>query len=104
LTSATVYDALADQTRRDLLMDLAAHSPKTATQLAARYPRITRQGLLRHLTVLKAAGLVTVKQSGREKRFELSPAPLTELEAFVHALTATWDARLGRLKALVENE
>jgi DNA-binding transcriptional ArsR family regulator len=104
LNTATVYDALADPTRRELLVDLAGSSPKTATQLSTHYTHITRQGLLRHLTVLKAAGLVTVRQHGREKRFELSPAPLGELEDFVHGLHTTWDKRGGRLRAFVENE
>ena len=40
-----VFAALADPMRRNLLVHLAEHSPKTATQLAAFYP-ITRQGIL----------------------------------------------------------
>jgi DNA-binding transcriptional ArsR family regulator len=98
-----LFAALADPVRRQLLEDLAEHSPRTATQLARGYPQ-TRQGILKHLKVLEGAGLVTVYQRGREKRYNLTPAPLSELDQWVAALNAKWDARLLRLKNLVENE
>lgn len=98
-----IFAALADPTRRDLVSHLASHSPKTATQLAAVYP-ITRQGILKHLAVLEEAGLVRVQQAGREKRYSLTPEPLADVAAWVAEIGAIWDARLLRLKALVEGE
>lgn len=100
---APVFAALADPTRRSLLLNLAEHSPKTATQLAEEYP-ISRQGILKHLKILDEAGLVTVYQAGREKRYTLTPEPLGELDQFIRELTAKWDTRLPRLKTLVEND
>jgi DNA-binding transcriptional ArsR family regulator len=100
-TRQPLFTALADPVRRQLLEDLAETSPRTATQLARAYPQ-TRQGILKHLNVLRDAGLVTVYQQGREKRFSLSPAPLSDLDAWIAAVNARWDARLQRLKALVE--
>ena len=100
---APVFAALADPTRRSLLLNLAEHSPKTATQLAEEYP-ISRQGILKHLNILDEAGLVTVYQAGREKRYVLTPEPLSELDQFVQDLTSKWDNRLLRLKAFLENE
>ena len=85
------------------MVSLAKHSPKTATQLADEYP-ITRQGILKHLRILEDAGLVRVSQKGRDKRYILTPEPLGELDAWIKALNAKWDARLLRLKALLENE
>ena len=98
-----IFAALADPVRRQLLEDLAAFSPRTATQLAQRYPK-TRQGILKHLNVLENAGLVAVHQHGREKRYTLTPAPLSDLDRWIEQLNATWDQRLARLKALVEHE
>ena len=97
-----VFAALADPTRRDLLVNLAENSPKTATQLAAEYP-ITRQGLLKHLHILEGAGLVAVSQRGREKRYTLTPEPLGDVDEWIRQLGAKWDERLLRLKALLEN-
>ena len=99
----SLFAALADPIRRGLLVNLAEHSPKTATQLAEDYP-ITRQGILKHLTILESAGLVAVHQAGREKRFTLTPEPLEELEQWIEDIGAKWDERLLRLKTLLEHE
>lgn len=98
-----IFSALADPVRRDLLVNLAKNSPRTATQLAAEYP-ITRQGILKHLNLLESAGLVTVYQQGRDKRYVLTPEPLSELEQWVQEIAAIWDARLLRLKTFLEDE
>lgn len=98
-----IFAALADPIRRGLLANLAEHSPKTATQLAREYP-ITRQGILKHLTILEAAGLVAVHQAGREKRYTLTPEPLGELEQWIGDIGAKWDRRLLRLKTWLEQE
>lgn len=103
IPDAPVFAALADPMRRSLLVNLAAHSPKTATQLAEEYP-ITRQGILKHLNILQDAGLVAVQQKGREKRYSFQPEPLDELEHWLHEVSALWDMRLMRLKNLLENE
>ena len=97
-----VFAALADPMRRGILITLAESSPKTATQLSANFP-ITRQGVLKHLRILQEAGLIAVQRQGREVRFELKTEPLSEVDAFVKAVEAKWDARLLRLKAFVES-
>lgn len=102
-----IFAALADPMRRELLVNLAEHSPKTATQLAEEYQqyrKITRQGILKHLDILKDAGLVAVHQVGREKRYSLTPEPLDELDEWIKKLSAKWDERLLRLKNFLENE
>ena len=98
-----IFAALADPSRRKLLLNLAEHSPRTATQLAEAFP-ISRQGILKHLNVLEEAELVVVRQKGREKRYFLAPEPLSELEQWIVQLTAKWDQRLHNLKDFLENE
>jgi DNA-binding transcriptional ArsR family regulator len=99
----SLFGALADPVRRDLLVNLAEHSPRTASQLAEDYP-ITRQGILKHLTILESAGLVATHQSGREKRYTLTPEPLEEIDRWIAKIGAKWDERLLRLKTLLEQE
>ena len=99
----SLFAALADPVRRGLLVNLAEYSPKTATQLAEDYP-ITRQGILKHLTILESAGLVAAHQSGREKRYTLTPEPLEELDQWIEDIGAKWDERLLRLKTWLEHE
>jgi DNA-binding transcriptional ArsR family regulator len=98
-----IFAALADPVRRSLLVKLAENSPRTATQLAEEYP-ITRQGILKHLTILEKAGLVSVRQMGREKRYTLRPEPLGDVDRWIREVSARWDERLLRLKAMIENE
>ena len=100
---AHIFAALADPIRRDLLVNLAENSPKTATQLAEDYP-ITRQGILKHLHILEDARLVAVHQKGREKRYTLTPEPLSDIDEWIKEISAKWDERLLRLKTLLENE
>lgn len=99
----TLFNALADPMRRNLLVNLVETSPKTATQLAHEYANITRQGILKHLQILETARLVTVHQQGREKRYTPTLDTLNELEGWIKSLTAKWDERLLRLKAFVES-
>jgi DNA-binding transcriptional ArsR family regulator len=68
----TVFGALAHATRRHILQVLHARDGSlTAGELSARFehswPTTTR-----HLRVLLDAGLVTVVQVGRERRYQLA--------------------------------
>jgi DNA-binding transcriptional ArsR family regulator len=103
MDNTPIFAALADPMRRKLLINLAENSPKTVTQLAREYP-VTRQGILKHLHILRDAGLVAIHQQGRDKRYTLTPEPLSELEQWIKELNAKWDERLLRLKAFIENE
>jgi DNA-binding transcriptional ArsR family regulator len=57
---AGVFKALADPTRRQILQDLR-QGEMPAGQIAARFP-ISGPSVSRHLSVLKAAGLVTERR------------------------------------------
>lgn len=103
MTESPIFAALADPMRRELIVNLAENSPRTATQLADEYP-ITRQGILKHLNILQDAGLVAVHQKGREKRYTLTPEPLGELDQWIKDISAKWDERLLRLKTFLEDK
>ena len=103
MKDVTLFAALADPTRRQLLLDLAKDSPKTATQLAKDYP-ISRPGIIKHLNILEEAGLVRVYQKGRDKRYVFTPEPLSELEVWLREITEVWGSKLTRLKALLEDD
>jgi DNA-binding transcriptional ArsR family regulator len=96
-----VFGALADPTRRHLVEALAAEPGATATGLAASLP-ISRQAVAKHLHLLGQAGLVSAHRSGREALFELDPRPLADAAAWIGAVGAEWDGRLGRLRGLLE--
>jgi DNA-binding transcriptional ArsR family regulator len=92
-----VFAALADPTRRAILRLVVDEGPVTATNVSARLP-ISRQGVAKHLGVLRDAGLVHAQRHGRETRFEASLAPLDTVSAWVDDVGAAWDQRLDRLR------
>ncbi|MEU1528579.1 ArsR/SmtB family transcription factor [Streptomyces fagopyri] len=97
----SVLVALADPTRRQLLELLAVRGEATATTLAEGLP-VTRQAVVKHLSVLDAAGLVTGGRVGREVRYAVRPAALNATARWMAALAADWDRRLATIKRLAE--
>lgn len=95
-----VFLALADETRRHVVARLGDGSTATPSSLAAELP-VTRQAVSKHLAVLDAAGLVTKTRRGRETRYRLDPAPLTDAAAWIAAVGGQWDERLARLDDLL---
>jgi DNA-binding transcriptional ArsR family regulator len=93
--AGAVFGALAEPMRRQLLQTIADH-PATATELASRLP-ISRQAVTKHLSSLSAAGLLEREQSGRDIRYRLTPAPLTEAMSWMADVGGQWDDRLSRL-------
>jgi DNA-binding transcriptional ArsR family regulator len=90
-----VFEALADPMRRRLLSRLSAQ-PSTATELAAQLP-ISRQAVAKHLTSLSRAGLLARERSGRDVRYRITPAPLSEAVTWMAEVGGQWDDRLDRL-------
>jgi DNA-binding transcriptional ArsR family regulator len=70
-----VFKALADPTRRYLLDRLFVRDGRTLTELESEL-EMTRFGVMKHLRVLEAAGLVVTRRKGREKLHYLNPVPI----------------------------
>lgn len=96
-----VLAALADPTRRRLLDRLSVHGRTTATALADELP-ISRQAVMQHLAVLGAVGLVSGQRDGRERRYEVRPARLTETARWMDGLAAQWELRRAAIKRIAE--
>ncbi len=98
---APVWRALADPHRRAILDALRA-GPKTTGALGEQFP-FTRFALMKHLTVLVSAGLVTVERAGRERWNRLNPVPIRAVyERWVRPFEGLWAADLLNLKRHVE--
>lgn len=67
--SATVFRALADPTRRQILQDLRP-GELAAGEIASRFS-ISGPSISRHLSVLKGAGLVTERRDGNRIMYAL---------------------------------
>jgi DNA-binding transcriptional ArsR family regulator len=79
-----VFKALADETRRVLLDELAERDEQTLFELCARLASkhglaSSRQAISQHLEVLESAGLVRTEKRGRYKFHFLDTLPLDEI-------------------------
>ena len=74
----TVFRALADASRRELLDRLRADNGQTLGQLCERLA-MTRQAVSKHLAILEDANLVVTVKRGREKLHYLNPVPIHEI-------------------------
>jgi len=99
--SDAVFQALADPTRRRLLVTLSASGPATLSELSAELP-VSRQAISKHLVLLQDAGLVVGRGEVRGRRYELTPAPLADAMGWIADVGGGWDDRLARLKHQVE--
>ena len=98
-----MFAALGDDVRLSLVTRLSQGESLSITRLAGGLP-ITRQAITKHLHVLEQAGLVRCARSGREQRWALEPASLTEARRYLDMITQEWGDALGRLKAFVEEK
>jgi DNA-binding transcriptional ArsR family regulator len=97
----SVFEALADPTRRRVVETLARGETVTASGLAQQLP-ITRQAVAKHLSALRGAELVTSTRVGRETHYKLRPQPLDDAATWIQTVSAEWDDRLGALRRSVE--
>ena len=90
----TVFKALADPTRRQLLDSLHARNGQTLNELAQQMD-MTRQAVTKHLGLLEEANLIATLKEGREKHHFLNPVPINDI-------AERWIGKYerGRLKAL----
>jgi DNA-binding transcriptional ArsR family regulator len=93
---ATSFQVLADPTRRRIL-DLLLERSLPVGELAGHLG-LTQPGTSKHLRVLREAGLVAARQDAQRRWYELRPAPLTEIDAWLQPYRRLWDARLDALE------
>lgn len=100
--SAPVFAALGDPTRLRVVTRLGGEGPLPIVKLAEG-AGVTRQAVTKHLRVLEEAGLVSSTRVGRESVWALEPRGLGEARRWLDAISGEWDARLDRLRTLVES-
>ena len=97
---ATVFHALADPTRRDIL-DLLRTAERSAGEVAGQFP-VSRPAISRHLRVLRQAGLVVQRKEAQSRVYRLAPEALREVDDWLDRYRVFWTARMHDLKRYVE--
>ena len=99
MTNARAFAALADPTRRAVFERLA-EGPRAVSELADGLP-VSRPAVSQHLKVLKEAGLVTDRPQGARRVYQIDPAGLGQIRAW---LDRFWDVALEAFRAEAERD
>jgi len=99
-TLVPVFAALGDETRWSILAALG-EGDASASALAGSLP-VTRQAIAKHLAVLQEAGLVESIRVGRELRYRVLGAQLSETARRLDRIGNEWDRRLAAIKRIAE--
>lgn len=98
-----VWKALADPTRRSIL-DSLRKGPRTTTEIVELHPGLTRFGVMKHLDVLRDAGLVVDRWEGRSRINSLNVVPIRMIyERWVTGYQDLWASKLTSLKEALED-
>jgi DNA-binding transcriptional ArsR family regulator len=97
-----IFHALADATRRSILMDIARRE-KSVGEIAKPY-RMSLAAVSKHLKVLGAARLIERRKRGSYQIVSLNPAALKTAEQWLAYHQRFWDDRLDALKNLLEKD
>jgi DNA-binding transcriptional ArsR family regulator len=96
-----VFQAIADPTRRAILM-LIAMQAMTPNALAEHFDT-SRQAVSKHIKILTECQLVNQQQNGREIYYHFNPQKMKEVADWLAPFQKMWEERFDRLDALLEN-
>ena len=97
------FAALADPTRRRILIRLSEHGEISVTALAKPFP-ISPPGFSKHLRVLEAARLVQRRRKGRLHLIRARADGLKAAQKWMAQCAAFWDSRFDQLDELLKSE
>ena len=97
-----VFRALADPTRRDILLLLRTRD-MTIAEVAENFD-MTRAAVKKHLIILAEGGLIMMQRRGRETINLLDPMGMTPAVDWLEYFDRYWDGRLAALKSAIEKE
>lgn len=96
-----VFQAIADPTRRAILLLVASQS-MTAGAIAANFDT-ARPTVSKHLQILTACALLQQTQSGREVHYHINAQKMKEVADFIEPFRQMWDDRFNKLESIMKN-
>jgi DNA-binding transcriptional ArsR family regulator len=98
----TALQALSEPHRMAIL-SMLADGERPAGDFVDALP-IAQPTVSKHLSVLREAGLVTVRKDAQRRLYSLNPAPLKELDMWLARYRRFWTDRLDALEAHLDKE
>lgn len=95
-----VFQAIADPTRRAILLLVAAQS-MTAGAIAANFDT-ARPTVSKHLSILTECELLRQQQTGREVYYHLNAKGMKQVADFIEPFRKMWDERFNKLESIMK--
>lgn len=96
-----VFQALADPTRRAILLMVAAQS-MSAGAIAAGFDT-ARPTISKHLQILTECDLLASNKEGREIFYYVNTNKMKEVDEFLTPFRKIWEARFDKLEEVMKN-
>ena len=98
----TIFAALADPTRRAILMTLA--DGESAVSELARPFAMSLPAVYKHLGILEEAGLITTEKEGRVRTCRLQADPMRDAVEWLEYYSRFWDEKLDALEHFITKQ
>jgi DNA-binding transcriptional ArsR family regulator len=95
-----VFQALADPTRRAILLLVASQS-MTAGAIASNFDT-ARPTVSKHLQILSECELLEQEQNGREIYYHINAKKMKEVADFIEPFRNMWDDRINKLENVMQ--
>lgn len=95
-----VFQAIADPTRRAILLLLATQS-LTAGAIASNFDT-ARPTVSKHLQILTECELLEQEQNGREIYYHINAKKMKEVADFIEPFRQMWDERFNKLEDVMK--
>lgn len=95
-----VFQAIADPTRRAILLLVASQS-MTAGAIAANFDT-ARPTVSKHLRILTECELLEQEQNGREIYYHLNLNKIKEIADFIEPFRKMWEDRFNKLETVMK--
>ncbi|MEJ7767336.1 MAG: metalloregulator ArsR/SmtB family transcription factor [Chitinophagaceae bacterium] len=95
-----VFQAIADPTRRAILLLVATQS-MTAGAIAANF-NTARPTVSKHLQILTECELLDQQPNGREMHYSINVKKMKEVADFIEPFRKIWDDRFNKLETMMK--
>jgi DNA-binding transcriptional ArsR family regulator len=100
-TTADTFNAVAEPRRREILEVLVGGERPVndlVAQLGLAQPQVSK-----HLRVLRAVGVVDVREDGRQRLYRLNGAALRPMHDWLKQFEQSWSERFDALDAVLDD-
>ena len=99
-TTTDVFNAVAEPRRREILTLLSRNESSVNSLVAST--ALSQPQVSKHLRVLRAVGLVTVRDAGRQRLYRIDAQPLRDMHEWLSPFEQLWAERFDALDAVLE--